>query len=196
MTVRPADLLPNATFVAQRPRLEREAIENASLRRVRLGEHLMFLFENTVSVRWQVQEMCRVEGIVDPVAVQHELDTYNALLPSVAADGSVELSATLMIQYTDDAERDVAMRALVGLHDHVYIEIAGERYPARFDDEQFNETRVSAVQFVRFPLPAAARRALGELSTPARLVCTHPALPVEAKLSPVCRGALVGDLAG
>ncbi len=196
MTVRPADLLPNAEFVSQRPWLERAAIENASVRRIKVGDHLLFLFENRVSVTWQVQEMCRVESISSPAAIQHELDTYNALLPSVAADGSAELSATLMIQYTDEQERDIALHALVGMHEHVYIEIAGERYPARFDNEQFNDTRVSAVQFVRFPLPAKARREFGDLSKPAALVCTHPALSDRATISPVCRGALIGDLEG
>lgn len=195
MNVTPADLLPNAEFVRQRPRLEREAIENASVRRARLGDHLTFLFENAHTVRWQVQEMCRVENIVSPAAVQHELDTYNALLPSTRPDGGAELSATLLIEYTDERERDVALRQLVGLQHHVFIELGGERYAATFDGEQFNAERVSAVQFVRFRISATGRRALGELGTPAALVCTHPALPARTPLAPVTRGALVGDLA-
>lgn len=198
MTVQPKDLLPNPEFVAQRPRLQREALENSAARRVRLGDRLMFLFENTVSVRWQVQEMCRVENIVAPAAIQHELDTYNALLPSTAPDGSAELSATLLIEYPDPAERDVALRALVGLHEHLYLEVetaAGpERSPARFDGEQFNDQRVSSVQFVRFPLSPAARRAFGELARPATLVCSHPFLPTRTALAPGVRGAIVGDL--
>ena len=194
MTVRPDQILPIAEFTRQRQLLEREAIANATLRRVCVGGHLAILFENHVSVAWQVQEMCRVEGITTASTVQHELDTYNALLPTRAADGSAELSATLLVQYTDEAERDAALRALVGLHEHLYIEIAGERSAARFDGEQFNSERISSVQFVRFPLSAAAATALGELAKSARLVCTHPAQPAEAALGPVLRGALVGDL--
>lgn len=195
MTIALDRVLSNAEYVRQRPRLEREAIDNAAVRRVRVGPHLTFLFENRVSVLWQVQEMCRVEGITAPEAVQHELDTYNALLPTVAADGAVELSATLLVEYTDEAERAVALRALVGLHEHVFLDVDGQRWPARFDGEQFNAERISSVQFVRFPLPAAAARALGELARPVRLLCTHPAHPAEVTLQPVVRGALVGDLA-
>lgn len=202
MTVTQADLLSNADFIKARPRLEQEAMANASARRVRLGDHLTLLFENHTTVLWQVQEMCRVENIVGVAAIQHELDTYNALLPSAAADGSAELSATLLIEYTDEAERDVALRALVGLHEHLYIDVeTGERADqrrvrtlARFDGEQFNAERVSAVQFVRFPLSPAARRAFGELSRHVSLVCTHPAHPAELEMKPALRGALVEDL--
>ena len=194
MTVRADQILPIAEFTKQRPQLEREAIANATLRRVRLGGHLTFLFENHGSVAWQVQEMCRVEGITAASAVQHELDTYNALLPTRGEDGCAELSATLLVEYTDETERGIALRALVGLHEHLYIEVAGERSAARFDDEQFNADRISSVQFVRFPLSAAAATALGELAKPARLLCTHPAHPAEVALGPVVRGALVGDL--
>ena len=200
MTVTAADLLSNAEFVRARPRLEREAIANASARRVRLGDHLTFLFENAASVRWQVQEMCRVENIVAADAVQHELDTYNALLPSLSPGGSAELSATLLIEYTDEAERAIALRQLVGLHEHLHIEVDGpngiERTAARFDGEQFNDQRVSAVQFVRFPLSPTGLRGLADLSRPASLVCTHPAHPAVVQLAPGVRGALIEDLRG
>ena len=205
MTVLASDLLSIDEFLKARPRLEREAIENASARRVRLGAHLTFLFENRTTVRWQVQEMCRVENIVAPAAIQHELDTYNALLPSTAADGSAELSATLLIEYTDEAERGIALRALIGLHQALFLDVqtgfldvqpgdSVERALARFDGEQFNAERVSAVQFVRFPLSAAARKAFGDLSRRVSLVCTHPAHPAELALPPAFRGAIVGDL--
>ncbi|MSP55418.1 MAG: DUF3501 family protein [Myxococcales bacterium] len=204
MTVTPSDIISNADFLRARPRLEREAMQNATARRARLGAHLTLLFENHATVRWQVQEMCRVENIVGAAAIQHELDTYNALLPTGAADGSAELSATLLIEYTNEVERDLALRALVGLHEHLYIDVeTGEGPPgatltralARFDGEQFNGERVSAVQFVRFPLSAAMRCAFGDLSRHVSLSCTHSAHPATLELKPALRGALVEDLA-
>ncbi len=194
MTLLRGDLLDNAAFIARRKPLETEAIANAAARRVRLGAHLTFLFENRVSVRWQVQEMCRVENIVAPAAVQHELDTYNALLPSLSPDGSAELSATLLIEYRDEAERDLALRALVGLQSHVFLRVAGVDHPARLDGEQYNADRVSAVQFVRFPIRAEAWRAFTTLAGPVALVCTHPAHAAEVALGAAFRGAILEDL--
>ncbi len=193
MTVTAADILPIPEFLRLKPLLARESLANSGARRVKLGGHLLFLFENEGTVRWQVQEMCRVENIVSPAGIQHELDTYNALLPSRTPTG-VELSATLLVQYTDEAERNVAVRALLGLHEHVFIEVDGRRYLASFDGEQFNTERISAVQFVRFPLPQQAFSAFADLSRCARLLCTHPAHPAEVALPAGFRGAIVEDL--
>ena len=92
----PADILPNAEFVAHRPRLERELLQVKEARRVAVGPSFTLLFENRATVRWQIQEMCRVEKITDPAAIQHELDTYNGLLPRTD-----ELSASLLVEYDE-----------------------------------------------------------------------------------------------
>lgn len=185
-----ADVLPIDVFVAQRRKLEAEIVAVKGVRRLAAGPEMTWIFENRATCLWQVQEMCRVEGITSPAAVQHELDTYNALLPTAS-----ELSATLLIEIDDPAVRAVRLRAMLGLHDHVRLTFAGAPdAPARFDAEQFNTERISAVQFVRFPLTSSQIEALRDLGRPATLAVTHPAYPVSTPLPLTLRAALVDDL--
>jgi len=182
------DVLSNEAFVAQRSARERGAVAAAAVRRVSVGPNLTLLFENRDSVLWQIQEMCRVEHITAPTAVQHEVDTYAALLP-----GPAELSATLLVEYPDPAVRDPMLRALVGLHARLRLEVDGVAAAGRFDGEQFNAERISSVQFVRFPL-GASRAAFFDLSRPVRVVVDHPRYQAVVSLPPATRGALVQDL--
>lgn len=185
-----ADVLPNAEFVAQRRRLETAVVAAKGLRRLSTGPSMTWLFENRDTCLWQVQEMCRVEHITAPAAIQHELDTYNALLPSPTS-----LSATLLIEIDDPEERAVKLRQLLGLHEAVALQFPGlPDAPARFDAEQFNTERVSAVQFVRFPLTSSQIAALRDLARPATLAITHPAYSVSTPLPLTLRAALVDDL--
>jgi len=107
MTLSKNDILSIADFNAARPRMEQAVIAAKQTRRVQVGEHMMFLFENHLTIQWQIQEMARVEGILTDVGLAHELLTYNALLPN--ADS---LSATLLIEYTEAEERDRVLHAL------------------------------------------------------------------------------------
>ncbi|MDP2312243.1 MAG: DUF3501 family protein [Pseudomonadota bacterium] len=184
------DILPNPAFLEARPRLEREVIRDKEARRVALGPNLTFLFENRVTLAWQIQEMCRVEHITDPVAVKHEIDTYNALLP-----GRDELAATLLVEYVEADERGRMLTALLGLHDHVRLEIAGSGVARGvFDAEQYNAQRISSVQFVRFALTPDQVDALCDLRRAVTFVCDHPAYAARAPLAGAARGALVEDL--
>ena len=122
-------------------------LEMKNRRRIRVGEHLTFLFENRDTVRYQVQEMMRIERITGETEIQHELDTYNELIPAPG-----ELSASLLIEYETPAERDVHLKQLLGLDQHIWIEAGGHRSPAIFDDRQIGETRISSVQYVKFKL--------------------------------------------
>lgn len=185
-----ADLLPPAEFLRRRDRLERDVVAAKEARRVALGPEMTFLFENRRTVLWQIQEMCRIEGIDRPDAVQHEIDTYAALLP-----GPRELSATLLVELLDEATRPARLRALVGIERHVRLEIDGVApVPARFDGGQTDGARISSVQFVRFTLDDAQLAALRDLGRAAAFVCDHPAYAASARLSPAVRGALVEDL--
>ena len=165
-------------------------IDAKRLRRVPLGPHITLLFENRLTCWWQVQEMVRVEQLSDPAAIQHELDTYNPLLP-----GPSELSATLLVEIADPGERATWVGRLVGLHEHLWLDIDGlARSAATFDREQFGEERISTVQFVRFPLAPAQRAAFADLGRPARIQSDHPAYPATATLPPTVRAALIEDM--
>ncbi len=93
-------------------------------RRIRVGDHLTFLFENRDTVRYQIQEMLRIERIVKPAEVAHEVETYNELIPAAG-----ELSACLLIEYESPEERDIRLRELLGLEDHIWIQWAACRPP-------------------------------------------------------------------
>ena len=145
-------------------------------RRIRLGDHLTFLFENRETVRYQVQEMMRVERIVKPHDIAHELATYNELIP---AQG--ELSATLLIEYEAPSERDVKLRELLGLERHLWLEVKGAgRTQAIFDDRQIATDRISAVQYLKFRLSEAQQQGFRQ---GAALVSDHRHYPAFRPLS-------------
>jgi len=150
-------------------------------RRILVGEYLTLLFENRATVRYQVQEMMRTEKIVRETEIQHEIDTYNELLH----DGGA-LGCTLMIGIDDPAERDVKLRAWMGLVDHLYATLPdGTKVRPTFDKRQVGEERLSSVQYLTYPIGAAAPVALG---------VDHPKISVEATLTDEQRAALQADL--
>lgn len=145
-------------------------------RRVRVGDHLTFLFENHDTVRYQIQEMIRIERTVRLKDIAHEVETYNELIP--AENG---LSASLFIEYDTPEERDVWLRELLGLENHVWLAV-GDLRPiwARFDGRQISGDRISSVQYVKFDLtPDHAARFTGG----ARIVVDHPKYRSEQALS-------------
>ncbi len=186
----PADLLPLDEFLAQRSTIQRQTLAARRVRRLAAGDNLTLLFENRMTARWQILEMCRVENITRPDAVQHELDTYNALIPQ-----GTELSATLLVEYPDADERDRMLLRLVGLQDSMTLTLEGsDTVQGVFDPDQFEEGRISAVQFVRFPLNADQVAALSDLRRAATLRVDHPAYQSETAVSGAVRGALVEDV--
>jgi hypothetical protein len=154
-------------------------------RRVRVGGHLTFLFENRDTVRYQIQEMMRIERLEKPQEIAHEVHTYNELIP-----GPGELSASLLIEYEAPAERDVWLRALLGLEHHIWIEVGGQRAPARFDDRQISTDRISSVQYVKFQLRPEQ---VAAFSQGARIIVDHPQYSVEQTLTPEQLKELVTD---
>ncbi len=145
-------------------------------RRIRVGDHLTFLFENRETVRYQIQEMMRIERIVEPEDIRHEVDTYNELIP-----GDNELSASLLIEYETPAERQIRLRELLGLENHVWLEVAGRRVKARFDTRQISSDRLSSVQYIKFPLDPEQ---VARFREGARLIVDHPCYRAEHTLTP------------
>jgi hypothetical protein len=184
-------IMPFAQWERVRPVLRPLFIHEKELRRLRVGEHLTFLFENAQSVWYQVEEMLRVERITADDAVAHELETYNELIPR-----EDELSATMLVEYEDAAERDVALKKLVGLERHVHL-IAGERrIAASFSESQISTEAISSVQFVRFPLPRGLGEKLLELAIAGKLAIEvdHPAMSAKVNMSEELASSLLGDL--
>ena len=176
------ELLDYQTYSEQRDAVRREAMVAKNERRVRVGGVLMFLFENRTTVRYQVQEMMRVEQMVKESEIRHELDTYNELL-----GGDGELGATLMIEIDDEAERDVKLRQWLGLPESLYVALEdGRRIPATFDARQKGDEKVSSVQFLKFDTGGSIPVALG---------VDFEGMQAETRLTDAQREALGSDLA-
>jgi hypothetical protein len=175
-----------ADYELERPALRERIIEMKERRRVSVGDHVTFLFENRDTVRYQVQEMMRIERLVKAADVEHELATFNELIP-----GPGELSATMLVEYPTPEERDLELRRLLGLENHVWLYVADTApIKARFDTRQIATDRISAVQYVRFVLTLEHRsRWLGG----ARIVIDHPLYSCEQVLSPVQLADLAAD---
>ena len=155
-------------------------------RRIRVGENLTFLFENRETVRYQIQEMMRIERIVKTADIRHELATYNELIP-----GPNELSASLLIEFETPEERQVRLAELLGLEDHIWLEVGGQRSKALFDARQIATDRVSSVQYIKFALsPQQVQR----WKDGARIVVDHPKYRAERALTPQEATELAADL--
>ncbi len=173
-----SEIVNIADYEIERRTLRPRMIALKDRRRVRVGEHLTFLFENRETVRYQIQEMMRIERIVDAEAIRHEVETYNELIPPVGG-----LSASLLIEYGAPEERDEKLRELLGIENHVWIRV-GQAVPsakARFDSRQIATTRVSAVQYIRFELTPEQR---AQWRAGVRIVVDHPKYQAETALTP------------
>jgi hypothetical protein len=180
------DLWPLPVYEGVREQFRREVIEAKKNRRVQVGPIMSFVFENRLTVKFQVQEILRIERIAEPAQVAEEIEGFNTMLP-----GDGELSATLMIelQGSDDAVKAELAR-LYGLRDHVWLELSGKRIKGFVEPGREEPGRVSAVQYVRFKVPDAKALAAG----PAALVIDHPAYTHRTELPEPVRRSLAQDL--
>jgi Protein of unknown function (DUF3501) len=182
----PNDLWPLPVYEGVRDGFRREVIAHKHDRRVTVGPRMTFVFENRMTVKFQVQEILRIERITSEEGVREELEGFNTML---GAKG--ELSATLLVELSgSDAEVKAELSKLVGLREHVFLDIQGQRARGVFDEGREDERRVSAVQYVRFRVPAGADLRRG----PAVLAVDHPAYTHRQELSDEVRRALAQDL--
>jgi hypothetical protein len=187
-----SEVLDNPRYEQVRVEFRTRVLADKARRRVPVGPAFTFLFENRLSVLYQVQEMLRIEGITDAQAIRHEVDTYNELIPPPGG-----LSASLLIEYEDAEVRARELPLLLGIERHVWLKLGDlPPVPARFDTRQIGEDRVSAVQYLTFALPEAHRRlwtGLGHTGQ-IRLLVDHPHYTWEAVLSRETAAALAEDL--
>ena len=148
-------LLSLEAYAKQRPSFRARVIAHKKDRKVALGEHLSLEFEDELTIRYQIQEMLRVERIFEEEGIEGELDAYNPLVP----DGR-NLKATMMLEYPDAAERKRALARLKGIEDRVWIRVAGcEKVFAAADEdlERENEEKTSSVTSCASSLPTRWR---------------------------------------
>jgi hypothetical protein len=183
------DLWPLPIYEGVREQFRRDVIAAKKDRRVHVGPFITLIFENRLTVKFQVQEILRAERVTSAEAVAEELEGFNGMLP-----GPDELSATLMIELTG-SEPDVAaeLRKLRGLSKHLFLEVGSLRRAAAFDPGRDDGQRISAVQYVRFPMAGGAGQLL-DFAQPAHLVVDHPNYLHRTALSDGVRKSLAADL--
>jgi len=170
------------TYEETRPDFRARVMAAKEARRIHVGGVLTFLFENTLTMRYQVQEMMRAERMVRERDIQHEIETYSGLL-----GGDGELGATLLIEIDDPAERDVKLREWMSLPEHLYALLPdGAKVRPAFDESQRGEGRLSSVQYLKFRVGREAPVALG---------ADLPGAEAETRLTGAQRKALAEDLA-
>jgi hypothetical protein len=161
-------------------------------RTLHLGEHVTLIFEDELTIRYQIQEMLRIERIFEEAGIQDELDAYNPLIP----DGT-NWKATMMIEYPDVEERRRMLARLIGIEDRVWVEVAGQPPVYAIADEDLereNEQKTSAVHFLRFELPPAAVAAL-RAGAPLAVGVDHPAYTARVeRVAAELRESLLADL--
>ena len=192
MKLERADLMTLERYAEERPSFRAKVIAHKALRRVALGPHVTLMFEDRLTIQYQIQEMLRVERIFDAAGIEEELDAYNPLIP----DGQ-NLKATMLIEYPDVEERKAALARMPGVEHKVWLKIGdGERVfaIANEDLDRSNDEKTAAVHFMRFEVSAAA---IAELRNGAALTLgiDHPELPHEVTLSAEAAAALAADFA-
>jgi Protein of unknown function (DUF3501) len=161
------------------------------LRSVHLGEHINLQFESEMTVRYQIQEMLRIEKVFEEDGILQEIEAYAPLVP----DGG-NWKATMMIEYPDENERRRELKRLIGVEDRMFIEVEGHaRVYAIADEDLDRETdeKTSAVHFVRFELDAAMRKAV-LAGAGVKLGCDHTNYPAHTQIEPEALAALASDL--
>lgn len=185
------DVIPYEEYERQREGFRSRIIALKQRRRISLGPLMTLVFENRDTVRFQIQEMIRIERIFDARKVQDELDVYNALLPSPD-----ELSATLLIEITDEAKVKEWLDRFMGL-DHgetLAIESGGERAVGLFEGGHSHETKISAVHFVRFRPSLEMKTAFADLRRSVAITVEHNGYRAEAPVSGSLREEWLSDL--
>ena len=152
------DLYSLEQYAELRNQFRQEVMKHKQNRRLALGPNAMLYFEDRMTMQYQIQEMLRIERIFEAAGIEEELAAYNPLIP----EGS-NWKATFMIEFPDAEERQTMLQKLVGIEDHVWMQVADMDVVRPISDEDLdrsNEDKTSAVHFMRFELPAEHIKAL------------------------------------
>ena len=190
--IRRDSLMTLEAYSKARPEFRKRVIDHKKRRTVALGEHVTLLFEDELTVRYQIQEMLRIEKIFEEEGIQHELESYDPLIP----DGR-NFKATMLIEYEDPEARRAALARLKGIEQKVWIQIegSGRVFPIADEDlERENEEKTSSVHFLRFQFSPAQCAAI-KAGASVKIGCDHTNYPAHQLIAPETLASLAGDLA-
>jgi Protein of unknown function (DUF3501) len=186
-----SEIVPIGDYERLRPRFRARVIEEKRTRRVAVGEHVSVVFENRDSVLLQIQEMLRIERITAPKAIDHEIETYNDLIP--AED---QLSITVFVEIPDKEQRELSLVELAGLEDTIGLDVDGVVFPATgAPSAGAVRERTTAVHYLKVALSPEAAEAIRRKTARCALVVSHPSYPARAELSRATLSRLAEDLA-
>jgi Protein of unknown function (DUF3501) len=180
------------SYARERPQFRAKVMAHKKDRTVHLGEHVTLWFEDELTMRYQVQEMLRIERIFEEGGIREELDAYNPLVP----DGR-NLKATLMVEYPDADERRKKLAELIGIEDRVWVQVGTHERVWAIADEDLDresEEKTSSVHFLRFELSEAMARALKSGASLA-IGVDHPRYAAAVEANAAARDSLARDLA-
>lgn len=191
MTITRDSLMTLEAYARYRKEHKPRIVAHRKLRSVPLGDHVTVQFEDETTIRYQIQEMLRIEKIFEEDGIQHEIDAYAPLVP----DGT-NWKATMLIEYPDPNERKRELARLIGIEDRMFVEVEGHPRVYAIADEDLereNAEKTSSVHFLRFEFPPAAREAV-RAGAAVKLGCDHTNYPAHTTIAPETLASLAGDL--
>ena len=183
------DIKNIAEYEKERPAFFKHIVALKKRRRVSVGDKVTLVFENRDTVRFQIQEMCRVERIVHDEKIQEEVDVYNGLIPEPN-----HLAATVFIEITDMKRIREILDTLIGLDEYIAIRLGeDQKIPAMFEPGRSREDRIAAVQYVSFQFSSKQIEMLKNPGIGAYLAINHPNYQEKVEIPPVIREELIRD---
>ena len=191
--ITPESLMTLEAYTKYRKTHKAEVMAHRKLRSVRLGENINLQFESETTIRYQIQEMLRIEKIFEEEGILQEIEAYAPLMP----DGS-NWKATMLLEYPDINERKRELSRLIGVEDRMFVEVEGQSRVYAIADEDLdreNDEKTSAVHFVRFELTPGMCSAV-KAGAAVKLGCDHTNYPAHTQIAMESLASLAGDLKG
>ena len=189
--ITPESLMSLEAYSKYRKAHKAEVMAHRKLRSVRLGENINLQFESETTIRYQIQEMLRIEKIFEEEGILQEIEAYAPLMP----DGG-NWKATMLLEYPDINERKRELSRLIGIEDRMFIEVEGQSRVYAIADEDLdreNDEKTSAVHFARFELTPTMCAAV-KAGAAVKLGCDHTNYPAHTQISVETLASLAGDL--
>jgi hypothetical protein len=190
--ITPESLMSLEAYTKWRKVHKPEVMAHRKLRSVQLGEHVNLQFESETTIRYQIQEMLRIEKVFEEEGILQEIDAYAPLVPS-----GTNWKATMMIEYTDVNERKRELARLIGIEDRMFVEVEGHARVYAIADEDLdreNDEKTSAVHFVRFEFDVLTCSAI-KAGAAVKIGCDHTNYPAHLEVSADTPASLAGDIA-
>ena len=190
-TITPDSLMTLEAYSKWRKDHKADVLSHRKLRSLHLGDHITLQFESETTIRYQIQEMLRIEKIFEEDGIAQEVEAYAPLVP----EGS-NWKATMLIEYPDVNERKRELARLIGVEDRMFVEVEGHGRVYAIADEDLDretEEKTSAVHFVRVEFTAAAAAAV-KAGASVKLGCDHKNYPAHITIAPEALASLAGDL--